>query len=288
MLPTEIAELPRPLAFVLPGGGALGAYQVGVLKALAEAGVTPDLMVGVSAGAVNAALYTWNHGADGAHRMEAVWRGIRRRDLLRLHPGRLAMAFAGRHPSFLDNRHGHAFLRRNFGHRLVEDAPIRLALVATDLSTGEAVALTSGSVATAVLASTAFPGVYPPVAIDGRMLIDGGVVADIPLEITAALGARSALVLAVPPLATVGDPPTRAIEILFRASTLGVEAHGRTILRRPPPGLMVAEISAPPSSLTTFDVGRSAGVIDIGYAAAAEWLATAGTARSATESAPSS
>lgn len=271
MTPAQIAALPRPLAFVLPGGGALGSYQVGVLRALTEVGVVPDQLVGVSAGSVNAALFAWNGGIDGLHRIEAIWRGIKRRDLMRVHPGRLALAVAGRQSSFLDNRHGRSFLHRHLGQRLLEHAPTPLALVATDLSTGEAVALTTGDTTTAVLASSAFPGVYPPIHIAGRTFIDGGVVADVPLDIALGLGAATALVLSVPPLAA-DDPPTRAIDILFRASSLGVEAHGRTVLRRPPPGLVVVEIDAPPTSLTTFAVGRSADMIEAGYAAAGTWL----------------
>lgn len=276
MTPEQIAALPRPLAFVLPGGGALGSYQVGVLHALTDAGVMPDMLIGVSAGSVNAALFAWHQGVDGVHWLDSMWRGIKRRDLLRFHPTRLALAMAGRHPSFLDNRHGHEFLRRHLGGRVLEHSPIPLVLVATDLGSGEAVALTHGDTVTAVLASTAFPGVYPPVHIDGRTLIDGGVVADVPLDLALAHGAATALVLSVPPL-TADHVPTNALEILFRSSSLGVEAHGRTMLRRPPAGLRVVEIPAPPSALMTFDVGRTAAMIDEGNQAATAWLATTAT-----------
>ena len=69
-------------------------------------------------------------------------------------------------------------------------------------------------------------------------------------------------------------PPRRALDILVRASSLGVEAHGRTMLRRPPTGLTVVELPAPPTALTTFDVGRSANLIEAGYEAAKAWLAS--------------
>jgi len=272
MTPEQIARLPRPLAFVLPGGGALGTYQVGVLKALTEAGVTPDLLVGVSAGAVNSVLFAWNGGLDGVARLETMWRNIKRRDLMRLEVGRMAMGLMGRHPSFLDSMHGHRFLTHQLGARLLEHAPTRVAVVATDLSSGEGVALTTGDAARAVLASTAFPGVFPPVHIDGRTFVDGGVVADVPLELTLQLGAASALVLCVPSLAA-GPVPKHALDILFRASSLGVEAHGRTVLRRPPPGLEVVEIVAPTSDVTTFDVGKSVGMIEVGHQHTATWLA---------------
>lgn len=273
MTPEEVALLPRPLAFLLPGGGALGSYQVGVIRALTDAGVVPDMLVGVSAGSVNAALFAWHQGPDGVRRMDSIWRSIRRRDLLRIHPGWLALAVAGRQPSFLDSRHGREFLRRHLGGRQIEHAPVPLVLVATDLSTGEAVSITEGETVTGVLASSAFPGVYPPVHLDGRVLIDGGVVADVPIDVALAHGAATALVLAVPPLAA-DDPPTSAIDILFRASSLGVEAHGRTVLRRPPPGITVVEIPAPPTALNTFDVGRTVAMIDEGHAHASAWLRT--------------
>jgi NTE family protein len=148
-----------------------------------------------------------------------------------------------------------------------------VALVATDLLTGEAVALTEGDAAQAVLASSAFPGVFPPVEIDGRSLVDGGVVADIPLDLTLQLGAATALVLSVPWLAAT-KVPRHALDILFRASSLGVEAHGRTVLRRPPPGLVVVEVPAPETDITTFDVGRSVHMLDEGRVRAGEWLAS--------------
>lgn len=271
MRPDELRALPRPLAFVLPGGGALGGYQVGVLRALAEADVHPDVLIGVSAGAVNAALFAWNPGAAGAHHIEQLWRSLRRRDLMRFRPLRMALAALGRFPSFLDNRHGRRWLEQQLGTNRIEHAPTPLVLVGTDLRTGGAVAIDSGDVVTGILASSAFPGVYPPVTINGRTLVDGGVVADIPLDLTAAAGAASALVLQMPPLAH-DTPPHRALPILFRASTLGVEAHGRTMLRRPPASLVVVEIPAEPTQVTTFSVDRAASVINEGYRTASTWL----------------
>lgn len=269
----RLAALPRPLAFVLPGGGALGAWQVGILKAVTEHGVVPDLLIGVSAGSVNASLFAWNSDVDALRRLEGVWRSIRRRDLLRVNPARIALAATGRRPSFIDNRHGEAFLRRHLGRRLLEDAPIRLGVVATDLTTGRPLLLTHGDAASAVVASSAFPGVYPPVTRDGLTLIDGGVTADIPLDQAVAMGARSALVISVPMLSE-SPAPTRAIDILFRASTFGVEAHGRTTMARPPADLEVVEIPTPPSAITTFAVGRTAMVIDEAYTSTTAWLAS--------------
>lgn len=266
-----LRSLPRPLAYVLPGGGALAAYQVGVLGALTVAGLQPDRLIGVSAGAMNAALYAWSSDGDGIRRMERIWAGVRRRDMLRVNPGRLALAVAGRRVSFVDNRHGVTFLRKHFGARRIEHAPIPLTIIATDLATGRSVALGSGDVVSAIVASSAFPGVFPPVELDGRTLIDGGVVADVPLDVAADLGAASVVVVAVPALAPAAVPQ-HPVAVVLRSSTWGVEAHDRTAVARPPHGLQVIEIPSAPSTVTTFAVGSATPMIDEARRFTQAWL----------------
>ncbi|HEY0518634.1 MAG TPA: patatin-like phospholipase family protein [Ilumatobacteraceae bacterium] len=255
-----LRSLPRPLAFVLPGGGALAAYQVGVLDALTSAGLQPDRLIGVSAGSMNAAFFAWSNGPDGLRRLERLWANVRRRDLLRMHPGRIALALAGKRASFLDNRHGIAFLRKHLGVRLIEHAPIPLTIIATDLATGRPFILDAGDVVSAIVASSAFPGVFPPVQLAGHTLIDGGVVADVPLDVAAELGVASVIVVAVPPLAPA-PAPRHPVAVVLRSSTWGVEAHGRTIVARPPNGLRVVEIPTQPSAITTFAVASAAATI---------------------------
>lgn len=266
-----LRSLPRPLAYVLPGGGALAAYQVGVLEALTAAGLQPDQLIGVSAGAMNAALFAWSGDIEAVHRLERIWASVRRRDLLRVHPGRLALALAGKRASFLDNRHGIAFLRRHLGSRLIQHAPIPLTIIATDLATGRPFILDSGDVVVAIVASSAFPGVFPPVELDGHTLIDGGVVADVPLDVAAELGMASVVVITVPPLAP-SPVPQHPVAVVLRSSTWGVEAHGRTIVARPPDGLRVIEIPTQPSSVTTFAVGSAVATIEDARRFTETWL----------------
>jgi NTE family protein len=268
-----LRSLPRPLAYVLPGGGALAAYQVGVLDALTAAGLRPDRLIGVSAGALNAALFAWASDLDGVRRIERIWAGVRRRDLLRVHPGRLALALAGKRTSFLDNRHGIAFLRKHLGGRLIEHAPIPLTIITTDLSTGRPFILESGEVVFAIVASSAFPGVFPPVELAGHWLIDGGVVADVPLDVAAELGIASVIVITVPPLAPA-PVPQHPVAVVLRSSTWGVEAHGRTIVARPPDGLRVVEIPTQPSSITTFAVGSASATIEEARRFTEAWLSS--------------
>ena len=266
-----LRSLPRPLAFVLPGGGALAAYQVGVLDALTTAGLRPDRLIGVSAGAMNASLFAWASDAEGVRRLERIWANVRRRDLLRMHPGRMALALAGKRASFLDNRHGIAFLRKHLGARLIEHAPIPLTIITTDLATGRPFILEAGDVVFAIVASSAFPGVFPPVELAGHTLIDGGVVADMPLDVAAELGMSSVIVIAVPPLAAA-PAPRHPVAVVLRSSTWGVEAHGRTVVARPPDGLRVIEIPTQPSSVTTFSVRSTASTIEDARKFTAAWL----------------
>ena len=266
-----LRSLPRPLAFVLPGGGALAAYQVGVLDALTASGLRPDRLIGVSAGAMNASLFAWSSDIEGVRRLERIWANVRRRDLLRMHPGRMALALAGKRASFLDNRHGIAFLRKHLGARLIEHAPIPLTIITTDLATGRPFILESGDVVFAIVASSAFPGVFPPVELAGHTLIDGGVVADVPLDVAAELGMASVVVITVPPLAPA-PVPQHPVAVVLRSSTWGVEAHGRTIVARPPSGLRVVEIPSQPSSVTTFAVGSAAATIEGARKFTEAWL----------------
>ena len=266
-----LRSLPRPLAYVLPGGGALAAYQVGVLEALTAAGLQPDRLIGVSAGAMNAALFAWSGDIEAVRRLERIWSNVRRRDLLRVHPGRMALALAGKRASFLDNRHGIAFLRRHLGSRLIQHAPIPLTIIATDLTTGRPFILESGDVVVAIVASSAFPGVFPPVEVDGHTLIDGGVVADVPLDVAAELGMASVVVITVPPLAPA-PVPQHPVAVVLRSTTWGVEAHGRTSVAHPPDGLRVVEIPTQPSSITTFAVGAAAATIEAARRFTETWL----------------
>ena len=234
----RLRSLPRPLAYILPGGGALAAYQVGVLDALTAEGLRPDRLIGVSAGAMNAALFAWSSDADGVRRLERIWSNVKRRDLLRVHPGRLALALAGKRTSFLDNRHGIAFLRKHLGERLIQHAPIPLTIIATDLATGRPFILESGDVVFAIVASSAFPGVFPPVVLAGHTLIDGGVVADVPLDVAAELGVASAVVITVPPLGACAraTTPGRCRAAFVDVGSRGSRANDRRSAASGPAG----------------------------------------------------
>jgi len=186
--------------FVLGGGGNLGAVQVGMLRALLEADVHPDAVVGASVGAINGAVLAFNPGLAGVDRLEDQWRPLRRS---RVFPLRVSVLAQG----VLNGAHG---LVAPTGLRSVlagtgltgtrlEDAPTDLYVVATDVGSGRPVVLSGGDTVEALLASAAIPRVFPPVEVDGRRLVDGAVQSAVPLAQALQLGAEKTYVLPAHP-----------------------------------------------------------------------------------------
>jgi NTE family protein len=195
MLP-DTASAPR-VAFVLSGGGSLGAIQVGMLQALFEEGIQPDLLVGTSAGAVNAAWVAGHPHSEGAKELAAIWCGLRRQDIFPLSAWTGALGLFGRTNHVIPNSGLRALIERHIPYERLEDASIPIHVVATDLKTGHAVVLSSGPAVPALLASTAIPGVFPPVTIGRRALVDGGVADLTPIAAAIAQGATQVYVLPI-------------------------------------------------------------------------------------------
>jgi NTE family protein len=163
-------------AFVLTGGGSLGAVQVGMATALHEAAIRPDLLVGTSVGAVNAAYLAGPGSADERlSGLAGLWREMRRQDVFAVRPGRWLAATRGLAPSLFSGTALRQLLTRRLGYESMDDARIPLLVTATDLVTGHGVVLRHGSVVTAVTASAAVPGVLPPVVHGGKTLVDGAI-----------------------------------------------------------------------------------------------------------------
>jgi NTE family protein len=211
----DLSSLPRPVGFVLGGGGSLGAVQVGMLQALAEQGVVPDLVVGTSVGALNGAVV----GLDprgAASRLRRIWPRITR-----------PMVFPGGPLAQARTlRQGRTYLFPNIGLRAVitgylhadmtfAELALPFGAVTMDLATAAPHVLRDGPLVPALLASAAIPGLFPPVRIDGRQLYDGGVVANVPVTQALAMGARSLVVLDAAFPGRLPTPPTTLAEALL-------------------------------------------------------------------------
>lgn len=209
-------------AFVLSGGGSLGAVQVGMLQALTEAGIHPDLLIGTSVGAVNAAWIGGCPDHQGALRLGEVWRGLRRQDIFPLSPWSSACGLLGRSNYVVSNSNLRDVLVKHMPYERLEQAAVPVHVITTELRTGRSVLISSGPAVPALLASTAIPGIFPPVTIGRRQFIDGGVANHTPIAAAIELGAARIFVL------PVGYPwlrqePTNALSIALFALARFVE-----------------------------------------------------------------
>lgn len=211
-------------AFVLSGGGSLGAVQVGMLSALHARGIRPDLLVGTSAGALNAA-YLAAHGVDTTtiDDLGRVWRGIRRADVFPVDPMRQLLAMGGRRRSLCSSGPLRRLIERHVPLGRLEDARLPLHVVATDVMSGEEVLLSAGDAPSAVLASAAIPAVFEPVEREGRTLMDGGVADNTAVSQAVALGADRIVVLPAGFSCALAAPPATALAAATHALTLLIE-----------------------------------------------------------------
>ena len=209
-------------AFVLSGGSSLGAIQVGMLQALMEAGIEPDFMIGTSVGAVNAAWLAGQPDLEGALKLAAIWSGLRRQDIFPINAWAGALGIFGRNKHLISNSGLRSVLEKNLPYKRLEEARVPVHVVTTDLRSGKAVVISSGPAVPALLASTAIPGVFPPVTIGRRDLVDGGVANHTPIAAAIELGAQRVVVLPIG-YPWVRNQPSNALGMALHALARFVE-----------------------------------------------------------------
>lgn len=224
------APLKRPprIGLALGGGAARGFAHVGVIQVLEEAGIRPALVAGTSAGSLVAAFYA--SGKTGAQLQQAAeameeatfadWtlpifsRGILRGDALA------------------------KYVHTQVGGRLIEDMPLSLGIVATDLNSGQGVLFQRGDTATAVRASSAVPAIFQPVRISGREYVDGGLVSPVPVRYARQMGADLVVAVDISSLPE-GNAAGDTLQILLQTFTImgksinGLELREAEVVVRP-------------------------------------------------------
>ena len=184
-------------AFVLGGGGLLGAAEVGMLAALTDAGVTPDLVLGSSVGALNGAAIAASPTKETVKRLTELWKALGT-------DGVFSSSLFGQLKTLVSSRtHLHTndrlreLMEEQAPGQLIEDLEVPFQCVAVSIESARVRWFDSGPVSDAVLASCAVPGLLPPVLIDGEHYLDGGLVDSLPLGRAIALGATTIYVLHV-------------------------------------------------------------------------------------------
>jgi NTE family protein len=209
------------VAFVLSGGASLGAIQVGMLRALYERDIRPDLIVGTSAGALNGAFVASRaQTVETADELAAVWRSLRRGNVFPLNLVTGLLGFIGARDHLVPASGLQRLVERHTEFERIEDLPIPLHIVAVDVITGEELRLSRGPLLDAVLGSAAIPGVLAPVEWDDVTLMDGGVANNTPISHAVELGAQRIYVLPTGHACALEESPKGALALALHAISL--------------------------------------------------------------------
>ncbi len=261
------------LAIVLSGGGNRGALQAAALEVLLAEGIVPDLLVGTSVGAINAAYLAAGPTEAHATAMVRFWGQIKGSDIFPGSRAELVVRLLRRQ----DHLYSAAGLRRilelHLPYQHVEDAAIPLVVVAADLATGAERRINRGPVIEAVLASAAIPGVFPPVTWKGQLLCDGGIVANVPLAAALEAGADEVWILDTSGPCSVPRRPRTAVDIALQAIAAGSAARTLAELSCPPGAAVIHHLVLPCRTNRWFtDFSAAHEMLADGAAATEEYL----------------
>jgi NTE family protein len=271
-----------PVAFVLSGGGSLGAIQVGMLHALYERGIKPHLIVATSVGAINGAFIASRPQIpETADELAARWRDVRRGQVFPIAMRGGLLGFLGTRAHLVPDFGLRALVSTHVGRDRLEKLPIPMHLVAVDVVTGEELLLSTGPLVEAILASAAIPAVLPSVAWEDRLLMDGAVANNTPISHAIRLGARVIYVLPAGHACALERPPRSPLGMALHALSLlmhsrliaDIELYGRgsaKLIVLPPPC---------PLAVTPIDFGHAAELIQRSLEDAREFLDDGGAER---------
>ena len=226
-------------AFVLGGGGHLGAHEVGMLSALVDFGIEPDLIIGTSIGAVNGAVFAADPSKAGVEKLAHLWTGLQASDVLSGSMFAKVKTLARTRTHVGDDR----LLRTLLGEVLpvarVEDLAVTFECVAASIELATVHYFSKGPLVDAIMASAAVPGLLPPVEIDNVHYLDGGLVASIPLDRAIDLGASTIYVLQVGRIEAPLVAPSNPWEVAMVAFEISRRHRFSEALRSLPAGLDV-------------------------------------------------
>jgi NTE family protein len=269
------------VAFVLSGGASLGAVQVGMLRALYERHIKPDVIVGTSAGALNGAyIASRPQTPPTADSLARIWRELHRGQVFPVNPLTGLLGFLGIRDHLVPESGLERLIERHVQCPELEEFPIPLHVVAVDVVTGQELRLSQGPVLEAVLASAAIPGVLQPVSWEGRTLMDGGVANNTPISHAVALGADEIYVLPAGRACALEAPPRGALGMTLHAMTLLVQRRLEADIEALADTVRLHVLPPPcPLAIQPIDFGHADELIDRSLADARHFLDATPTAR---------
>jgi NTE family protein len=267
---------PVKTAFVFAGGGSFGAIQVGMLHSLAAHGISADMVVGSSVGALNGAFYAGDPTLSGVERLATVWRGLTRQDVFPI-TWRTLLGFLW-HRDFLIPHDGiRKLIDDHIPFRNLQDARLPLHVVTTDIISGDSVVLSEGSTAEAIVASTAIPGAFTPIRYKDYYLADGAISSNTPIQVAVKKGARRLIILPTGHACATQAPPVGAVANALHALTLLIARQLVGELESLDPG--VEYFVVPPLCPlvgSPYDFSRTADHIERAIQSTDAWLAQSG------------
>lgn len=259
-------------AWLLQGGSSLGAAQVGMARALMEAGHWPDMLFGASAGALNAAWLASEPTLEGLTSLAELWARVRRGRIFPLRPWPLLPGLLGLSDHVISSTGLESWLRSSTRLARVEDGLLPLTVVATDVSTGAEVLIDRGPLVPALMASSALPGIFPPVEVDGRWLIDGSIAMDTPIAPAVGAGATQVWALQGAPVGPMGRPRS-ALGVVLQSSAILLRRNHETMAEQWCARCELFVVPAPVvPGVSPFDFRHSRALVEAGYRSTQEWL----------------
>ncbi|HEX6394775.1 MAG TPA: patatin-like phospholipase family protein [Acidimicrobiales bacterium] len=202
------------VAFVFPAGGSSGAVQVGILRSLLEAGIVPNLMVGSSVGALNAAYMALEPTVERAESLDRVWRRLTKPDVFGRNGYGLVRRLIARQSHLYTPQALRSLIARLCPVSDLAEGRVGLQVVTTDLDNGVARWWGTGPAPEILYASACLPGLFPPAVLGGHRHVDGGVLEPFPVQRAVDLDASVVFVL--------GEPPSLDATMVRRLSALDV------------------------------------------------------------------
>ena len=206
-------------AFVFAGGGSFGAIQVGMLHSLAAHGISADMVVGSSVGALNGAFYAGDPTLRGVERLADIWRGLSRNDVFPMN-WRTVLSFLWRRDFLISHDGIRKLIDDHIPYRNLQDAKVPVHIVTTDIISGDAVVLSEGSTSEAIVASTAIPGAFAPIPYKNYYLADGAISSNTPIQVAVQKGAKRLIILPTGHACATQAPPVGAVANALQALTL--------------------------------------------------------------------
>lgn len=258
-----------PVVLVLSGGSTLGAAQIGHLRALLEAGVVPDVIVGCSVGALNGVAFAADPTLAGLERLEEGWRTVRSADMFPLRSGRTLARLVTGKDHLCSSEPLRETIARFCAAPDLGDLAVPVHVATTDLDSSETRWWTGGPTVDIVAASTAIPAIFPPVSLDGHRHVDGAVLVPVPIERAVDLGAAHIFVSDVSSRERGEKGPLAA---LIEAFNVARYAGARVPV--PEAGQSIAVLPAPPTAgISLTDFGHTARLMSQAHEQARAWLA---------------